>query len=75
MNLEPISRCGLKRLSKSRRFQPHPSTITDKTRNTVDRCVGKEIEGFEERQEKVTLLLSLPSFLLVIIGYNKSIVL
>jgi hypothetical protein len=28
-----------------------------------------------ERQEKATLLLSLPSFLSVIIGYNKSIVL
>jgi hypothetical protein len=25
-------------MSKSRRFQPYPSTTTDKTRNTVDRC-------------------------------------
>jgi hypothetical protein len=32
-------------------------------------------EGECERQEKVMLLLSLASFLLVIIGYNKSIVL
>ncbi len=52
-----------------------PSTTTDKTRNTVNRCVGMEKEGCEgDKQEKVTLLLSLPSFLLVIIDYNKSIV-
>jgi hypothetical protein len=25
-------------VSKSRRFLPYPSTTTDKTRNTVDRC-------------------------------------
>jgi hypothetical protein len=38
-------------------------------------CRNVERE-FCERQEKVTLLLPLPSFLLVIIiGYNKSIVL
>jgi hypothetical protein len=39
------------------------------------RCVRKEKESCDERQMKVTLLLSLPSFLLVIVGYNKSIVL
>ncbi len=61
-------------LSKSRRFQPYPSTNKDKTRNTVDKCVRNEKESCDEIQEKITLLLSLPSFLLIIIGYNKSIV-
>ena len=37
--------------------------------------LGNVERGLCERQEKVTLLLSPPSFLLVIIGYNKSIVL
>ena len=56
----------LKLMSKSRRFQPYPSTTTDKTRNTVNRCVGMEKEGCEgDKQEKVTLLLSLASILLV----------
>jgi hypothetical protein len=65
-----------KKMSKSRRFQPYPSTTIDKTINTVDRCVGRNVEReLCERQEKVTLLLFLPSFLLVIIGNNKSIVL
>ncbi len=39
-------------MSKSRRFQPYPSTTIDKTINTVDRCVGMKKEGCERRHKR-----------------------
>ncbi len=52
------------RLSKSRRFQPYPST--NKTRHNRCKQVLRNVErGLWERQQKVTLLLSLASILLV----------
>ncbi len=66
-------------MSKSRHFQPTPvpSTTIDKTINTVDRCEEVKKKDCEEREDEDTLISPLPSFLflLVIIGYNKSIVL
>ena len=66
-------------LSKSRQDKLGASNRTPiQTRQDNKRCgqvLGNGERGLCERQEKVVLLLSLPSFLLVIIGYNKPIVL
>ncbi len=63
-----LRRC--QNLGASNHTPVHKQTQVDQTK-----VVGMKKEGECERQEKVMLLLSLASFLLVIIGYNKSIVL
>ncbi len=61
-------------LSKSRHFQPTPVQTIDKTMNTVNRCEEVRKKGCGKREHETLLVSLLPSFLLVIIGYNKSIV-
>ena len=65
----------LKILSKSRHFQPTPVQTIDKTVNAVNRCEEVRKKECEEGEHETLLVSPLPSFLLVIIGYNKSIVL
>ncbi len=62
-------------LSKSRHFQPTPVQTIDKTIYTVNRCEEVRKKDCEEREHETLLVSPLPSFLLVIIGYNKSRVL
>ena len=62
-------------MSKSRHFQPTPVQTIDKTVNAVSRCEEVRKKYSEEREHETQLVSLLPSFLLVIIGYNKSIVL
>ena len=62
-------------MSKSRHFQPTPVQTIDKTVNAVNRCEEVRKKDCVEREHETLLVSPLPSFLLVIIGYNKSIVL
>ncbi len=62
-------------MSKSRHFQPTPVQTIDKIIDTVNRCEEVRKKDCEEREHETLLVSPLPSFLLVIIGYNKSIVL
>ena len=64
-----------KKMSKSRHFQPTPVQTIDKTVNAVNRCEEVRKKDCVEREHETLLVSPLPSFLLVIIGYNKSIVL
>ena len=52
-----------------------PVQTIDKTINAVNRCEEVRKKDCEEREHETLLVSPLPSFLLVIIGYNKSIVL
>ncbi len=61
-------------LSKSRHFQPTPVQTIDKTINTVNGREEVRKKDCEEREHETLLVSPLPSFLLVIVGYNKSIV-
>jgi hypothetical protein len=63
-------------MSKSRHFQPTPVQTIDKTINAVNSHRFEEVrkKDCEEREHETQLVSPLPSFLLVIIGYNKSIV-
>ncbi len=60
----------LKKVSKSRRFQPYPTTQTDT--NRLDWKVMGKKKDVCERDERNTLLSFLASFLLVIIGYTNA---
>ncbi len=53
---------------------PSTKQTTDKTIQTVNRCEEVRKKDCEEREHETLLVSPLPSFLLVIIGYNKSIV-
>ena len=68
----PVSKVYTNHMSKSRRFQPYPST-QDARQTQVEYTIGgrKEERGVCERDKRNTLLLFLASFLLVIIGYSK----
>ena len=62
-------------MSKSRHFQPTPVQTLDKTMNTVNGDGNEERGRVVKREHETHFVSLLPSFLLVIIGYNKSIVL
>ncbi len=61
-------------MSKSRHFQLTPVQTIDKTINTVNRYEEVRKKVCEEKEHETLLVSPLLSFLLVIIGYNKSIV-
>jgi hypothetical protein len=61
-------------MSKSRHFQPTPVQTIDKTVNAVNGCEEVRKKDCEEREHETQLVSPLSSFLLLIIGYNKSIV-